>query len=459
MMKRIFIISGVVIAIAALIAFNKMTSKKGNVNTFTEVKKGTFEITVTNTGELIAEKSIDIKGPEIGQSNNQQGGNRGGNQGGGGNRQMGGGDMHAMELKIQDIVPEGTIVNEGDYIAQLDRTSYANTLKDAQETLTTYRTNVEMKVLDTAVVLTNLRDDIKNQRYVVEEAGITLAQSKYEPPATIRQAEIALDKAQRNLQQLIKGYQLRIAQNLSEINHEKMHLTRQIRLVSDLEEFLAQFTIKAPSSGMVIYKKERNGTKRKAGSNVNPFDRVIATLPDLSTMISKVYVNEIDISKVKPGQKVNINVDAFPKKAFTGSVISIANIGEVLPNSDAKMFEVQIKVDGSDPALRPSMTTGNKIIIKTFEEALFIPSECVQAGPDSIPFVYEKNKTKQVVVLGESNEKNVMVEKGLEPGSTIYVIPPEDPESFKMVGDDLVPIIHERNKAKRTENERYRKQI
>jgi hypothetical protein len=176
-------------------------------------------------------------------------------------------------------------------------------------------------------------------------------------------------------------------------------------------------------------------------------------------MISKVYVNEIDISKVKPGQKVNINVDAFPKKAFTGSVISIANIGEVLPNSDAKMFEVQIKVDGSDPALRPSMTTGNKIIIKTFEEALFIPSECVQAGPDSIPFVYEKNKTKQVVVLGESNEKNVMVEKGLEPGSTIYVIPPEDPESFKMVGDDLVPIIHERNKAKRTENERYRKQI
>ena len=132
--------------------------------------------------------------------------------------------MHAMELKIQDIVPEGTVVNEGDYIAQLDRTSYANTLKDAQETLTTYKTNVEMKVLDTAVVLTNLRDDIKNQRYVVEEAGITLAQSKFEPPATIRQTEIALDKAQRNLQQLIKGYQLRIAQNLSEINHEKCTL-------------------------------------------------------------------------------------------------------------------------------------------------------------------------------------------------------------------------------------------
>ena len=73
------------------------------------------------------------------------------------------------------------------------------------------------------------------------------------------------------------------------------------------------------------------------------------------------------------------------------------------------MFEVQIKVDGSDPALRPTMTTGNKIIIKIYNDAIFIPTECVQTGSDSIPFVYGKNKTKNIVILGESNEKNVIV--------------------------------------------------
>jgi hypothetical protein len=451
MKKRIFIISGIVIALAALFAFNRITSKKGVVNTYTEVKNGVFEITVSNTGELIAERSVDIKGPEIGRSNQQQGG--GGDRG----RQSGGMDIRHMDLKIQDLVPEGTIVNEGDYIAQLDKTSYANTLKDAQEQLKTYQTNVEMKVLDTAVVLTNLRDDIKNQRYVVEEAAITLAQSKYEPPATIRQAEIALDKAQRTLQQKIKGYDLQVAKTLSEINHEKMHLSRQTQLVTDLEEYLAKFTITAPSSGMIIYKKDRNGSKRKAGSSVNPFDRVIATLPDLTSMISKVYVNEIDVSKVKPGQKVIINVDAFPKNAYTGNVISVGNIGEVLPNSDAKMFEVQIRVDGSDPALRPSMTTSNKIIIETYDNVAFIPTECVQAGADSIPFVYGKNKTKQVVVLGESNEKNVIVEQGLKPGSTIFVIPPEDAENFRLVGEELIPVIHERNKARKIKNQVFSK--
>ena len=71
--------------------------------------------------------------------------------------------------------------------------------------------------LNTAVALSALRDDIKNQHYVVEEADITLAQSKFEPPATIRQAEIALDKAKRSLEQKNKGYDLKVQQNLADI--------------------------------------------------------------------------------------------------------------------------------------------------------------------------------------------------------------------------------------------------
>ena len=66
-----------------------------------------------------------------------------------------------------------------------------------------------MKILDTTVVLTNLRDEIKNQKFAVEEALINVEQSKYEPPATIRQAEISYDRAKRSLEQLKKGYALK----------------------------------------------------------------------------------------------------------------------------------------------------------------------------------------------------------------------------------------------------------
>ena len=60
-----------------------------------------------------------------------------------------------MDIKIQDLVPEGTEVKTGDFIATLDRTSFDNTLKDELEKLKTYETNLEMKILDTAVTLSN----------------------------------------------------------------------------------------------------------------------------------------------------------------------------------------------------------------------------------------------------------------------------------------------------------------
>ena len=362
----------------------------------------------------------------------------------GGGGQQRGGEFHMMDFKIQDIVAEGTIVKAGDYVAQLDRTNYENSLRDAQESFKTMQSNLEMRILDTAVTLTNLRDDIKNQRYAVEEARIALDQSIYEPPATIRKAESNLDKQQRALEQKIKSYELRKIQTESNIRNQQLSLLGQERLVQNLENFLAQFTVRAPSDGMIIYKKDRLGNKRKAGSNVNAFDRIIATLPDLTSMISKVYVNEVEVSKVWKGQKATITVDAFPSKVYTGTVIYVANIGETLPNSDAKMFEVQIKVDGIDMNLRPAMTTWNKIILKTFEDAVYIPLECVRAGADSIPYVYKKNKTKQIVVLGEQNDKYIIVKQGLERGQDIYTVLPPEPEKFRLTGEDLIAVAKEK---------------
>ncbi len=436
-MKKKFIITGIVFALAFILLFalTQITSRRNPTEFYTEVQKGQFDITVASAGELMAEKSLDIKGPEIAM----------------------GRDIRFFMIKIQDLIPEGTLVKEGDYVATLDRTDLNNSLKDTQTNLETLQTALNMKLLDTAVALNDLRDQIKNQKYTVQETAITLRNSKYEPAPTIRSAEIALDKAKRTLEQLNRSYAQKLAQNKTDIVNQTYWVNKNARRVKDLEEVLAGFTIKAPSSGMVIYKKEWSGTKRKVGSMINPFDRVVATLPDLTTMLSKTYVNEIDVSKMKIGQVADITIDAFPQKKFTGKVSYVANIGEKLNNSNDKVFEVQINVEGSDPALRPSMTTGNKVIVTTTKDAIFIPTECVQAGTDSIPFVYTKNGIKQIVLLGESNEKNVLVEKGLKPGTIIYLNNPENPEKFKLSGKELIAVIKAREKLKNDVAGMYRK--
>jgi HlyD family secretion protein len=438
MKRTTLIIAGivVVVAVVAMIIIGKKSAKKDLSTLYANVEKGQFDILVTTTGELQAEFSTDIRGPEMTQSRN----------------------IRSMDIKIQDLVPEGTEVKEGDFVASLDRTTFDNSLKDELERLETMNTAYQMKLLDSAVSLSNLRDGIKNQQFSVEEASITVDQSKFEPPTTQRQAVINLDKAKRTLEQMQRSYELKARQSKSDIINQKSDLADQRQRIKDLQDVLAKFNITAPSSGMVIYKKDRMGTKRKIGSSISPWDPVVATLPDLKSMISKTYVNEIDVSKVKPGQKVSILVDAFPDRAYTGSVILVANIGEQLPNADAKVFEVQIKVDGSDPILRPSMTTGNKIVTKTIENVVFIPLECVQIGEDSIPVVYLKNGTKHVVVLGESNENNVIVEQGVEPGEIVYLSTPANPEKFQLVGEELKAVIIEHEKARKEEELRLRKE-
>jgi len=428
-MKKTIIITGIVVAvtIVALFIVNKVFTREDTSSIFTEVSEGKFEIAVTSTGELLAERSVNIIAPDVG-------------------RRRG---IRSRSIEIQNMVSEGTEVQKGDWVATLDRTEYDNSLKDEQENLTEIYTELEMALLDTAVTLSGLRDQIENQIHTVDEAEITLKNSKYEPPTTIRQAEIKYDQAIRELGQMRRSYSLAQARAKTTIRNIRTRLNRYERRVKDYEEVLASFVINAPSPGMVIYYKDPLGKKRKAGSSINPMDRVVATLPDLSSMLSKVYISEIDITKIEEGQEVIITVDAFPDRSYTGKVFFIANIGEKLPNTDTKVFEVHIKLDGRDYSLRPTMTTNNKIIVKILDNVTYVPNECIHTGTDNIPMVYTKHGIKQVVIPGESNNREIVIEKGLEAGTVIYRTLPENPDNFKIRGTELIETI----KAERAMNE------
>jgi hypothetical protein len=366
-----------------------------------EVKQGRFEILVAVTGELQAQTSTDIMAPLLLRSR----------------------ELRIRNIKIQDLVAEGTVVDSGDYVATLDRSEADNSYKDISDELEVRESEYTKTKLDTTMGLRELRDEMINLKFNMEEAEITLEQSQFEPPATIRQAQISLDKAERAYNQAVKNYQLKVQQYNADMTEVTVDLAKQRRRKAQMEDVLQQFIIRAPAPGMVIYKRDWRGQKRTVGSEINPWDLTVATLPDMSTMVSKTYVNEIDISKIKVGQEVRAGVDAFPEKEYTGIVTEVANIGEQLPNTDAKVFEVVIKLNESDPILRPSMTTSNEIVTETYDSVLYIPLEAVHSN-DSMTYVYLKNNNRQVVVLDESNENEIIVEAGLDEGDKVLLSVP-----------------------------------
>ncbi len=436
MKKRTLIAIIVPVAvIAALVLYSVLSGKEKEVLLETAVQYGEFEIAVMVTGELQAIRETEIKAPSSLRSRN----------------------LRIHRVKIQDLIPEGTVVDSGDWVATLDRSEADNTLKDILDNLEKQESEYMRTKLDTTMQLRQLRDDLINLEFAMEEAEITLEQSQFEPPATIRQAEIELQKAKRAYKQARKNYGLKVRQAEAQMREAEINLSRERRSRNEMEAVLAQFDIMAPASGMVIYKKDWNGQKRTAGSEINTWDLAVATLPDLSAMISMTYVNEVDISKIKERQPVNIGVDAFPEKHFTGEVIEVANIGQQLPNTDAKVFEVRIALNERDTILRPSMTTSNEIITEVLDSVLFVPLEAVHAN-DSVTFVYTRDGYKQIVVLGESNENHIIVEMGLKKGEKLYLSQPDDPDSFEYRGLELIQEIKKRKaeEEKKREEDRER---
>jgi multidrug efflux pump subunit AcrA (membrane-fusion protein) len=276
------------------------------------------------------------------------------------------------------------------------------------------------------------RDELINLNSAVEEKSIVLEQSKYEPPAMIRQAQLEMEKAQRAHEQAKKNYQLKREQALAKMKEVSAALSQAQRKFEEASSVVEEFEIKAPKDGMLIYEKDWDGKKKVVGTTISAWDPVVATLPDLSSMISKTYVNEVDISKIKVDQPVEIGIDAFPEKKFKGKVIEVANVGEQRPQSDSKVFEVKIKMQGSDTLLRPSMTTSNRILTASFKSVLHIPLECIHTS-DSVSFVFVKDGFKNIkkqVTLGLINDSEAIITKGLVEGDKVYLSKPEDADDL-----------------------------
>ena len=417
-MKRKILFTFIIISILAVSAFFIIPrTKSDNFAITTTVKKGPFEILVYSSGQLEAQNSENIVVPNILRDRN----------------------LRINEIKITDLVEEGTVVDSGDFVATLDHKIVEEILISAQEDLDMRLNYFEDAKMDSSLSLSNNRDLITNAREDVEEMQIVLDESIYESPAIIRKAEMDLNKAKRKLAQEIKGYELKKRQASTRVERYYIEVRQRQSRLDKLHNAYSSLEIKAPISGMVIYVKDRSRQKIKIGSTVSPWSPTIATLPDLSAMHSITYVNEIDISKLKVGQKVKLGVDALPEKLLEGEVFSVANIGQPMPKSDAKVFEVKIKVFGEITDLKPAMTTSNIIQTGQYSDTLFIPAESIFEN-DSIQFVLLANSSrliKKVVDLGDRNENFVLVNEGVKEGDVLLLNSPANIDNLPIEGMDL----------------------
>ena len=331
------------------------------------------------------------------------------------------------DVKIQDLIPEGSVVKKGDYVGRLDPSEVNEQIIDAQLNLETAQSKYTQEQLDTTLTLKQERTAIKDLLFDIEENKLELKQSIYEPPATIKKLEINIERLERDLKEKKEDYQIKEQKAMAKMVEVGTEVSKIRKTLEELQNLQKSFTIHSDANGMVTYAKNWDGSKRKVGSSISMWDPAIATLPDLNKMESKTYANEVDIRKIKKDLPVIIGFDAFPDITLKGTVTNVANVGEVKRGSDIKLFQVLVNMDENNPNVRPGMTTSNRIIIHQEENVLMVPLEAI-FSQDSISYVYAKSGlsiSKKEVEMGDSNVDVVIIKNGVEENEVVYLSKPE----------------------------------
>lgn len=390
-----------ILIVAGFYFYTKGGQISENKELTTIARSGGFNVFVISTGELKAKNQTEITAP--GASLQQAG--------------------IYSELKIEDLIQEGTVVKEGDYVASIEKSPIVSKLSDAGLEVDKKTSEFNQARLDTTLTLREARDELQNLKFAVEQAKLEKEQSRFEAPATIRQKEIEWEKAMKSFTVKSENYKTKVKQAATKCQIIQSDLSLALSKQKRLQDLLGKLTIYAPKAGMVIYARNWNGAKKIVGSTVNSWNPEVAILPDLRLMQVITYINEVDIQKVKVGQYVEIGLDAESGKKLEGGVSQVANVGEQKPNSDAKVFEVIIDVLTTDPDLRPAMTTSCKIHAGSYANVISVPLEAINNDQKS-SYVFKRQASgwvRQQVWIGAVNESHGLVYGGLKSGEEVLL--------------------------------------
>ena len=398
--RLIFLSVTAILIVAGLIYFRSLGSSDIYV-----VKKDNFEATITCKGEIQSDRAVLISFPDILSDRN----------------------LNIYQSQIKDLVPEGTVVKKGDYVALLDQARIKQLAQQNAESLQKLSAAFNDSKLDSAVTLSANRDELEQLTFDLRYKKIDVEQSVYDSPANQRKTQIAYDRTSRLIDSKRRSYIMR--QNELKIkcgwNERKFIEVKEKN--DNYQQALIATRIIAPGDGMIIYARNWQGHKTKIGDYVDLWDPAIATLPDLNSFESETYVEEIYISKIHVGDSVRVHIDALKNKEVLACISNISNIGQDMIGFDSNVFKVFIRLTGDISRFKPSMTTNNEIIIEKADNVLVIPLSCLFME-NEIPFVYLKESgkiTRKNVKVGEKNDKMILVKNGLKEGDKILLNKPE----------------------------------
>ena len=367
----------------------------------TLVKKGTFMEELTEEGTVRSVNSINITAPNI--------------------------SYRYGSLKITSMVSDGKEVNKGDTVIIFDPSEIKKAIITSQQQLEIANAEFEKLKATQQSEIEDLESDLEITRISQEISKINFEQAIYESDVTKKEINLKLETANIALERAKEQIENKKKIQQEDIFQKTLSIKQLTAALDDANRSVNSLFVISPSPGIAIL-KDNWMTNQKWQVGDQPYSgTTLIELPDLNEMMAEVKINEVDITKVVPGLKVEIKPDAYSDTIFSGKVLTVANLAQ---NKDSKtkikIFPVQIKIEGTSRNLLPGLTVSCKIVIKEMTDVLYVPVESIFKDR-GIEFVYIKSGSgfkRKDIVVGSVNTDYVVIKEGLEENEELALTDP-----------------------------------
>jgi HlyD family secretion protein len=343
----------VVAAVSSWIFYSRNVSANVSDKDLITVQRVNFPLIIGATGTLEATRSVSIGPPQV---------------------------RRERRFKLMRMVDEGTVVSEGDFLMEFDTSDISSRLRDETANFQRVQEERQKKRSDSDIQLKNLKLSLEQAKSDLDKLEVKLSsQADLISGIEIEQIRIQRDAAKTKVDFLEKKLKYQTDSGQLDLQISRSNESHYRSRMDDLMDAMDSYTVRAPVSGVVIYKRDWNNEAKQIGSNIFALDSVME-IPDLTSIRAKIQVDEIDSGKVRVGQDANITVDAVQGQSFNGKVTSIGTIlKQASFDRPQKVIDAYVEIlDPDTKLLRPGMNLKAQIRVGEYSQVVVIPLSSIQ---------------------------------------------------------------------------------
>ena len=356
--------------------------------------KGHFRQSVIETGELQAVNASYLGMPRINY-------------------------IYGYNFKIVGLAEHGSLIHKGDPVIKVDPSSVQKYIIERSASLENEIASANKLRAQITNNLQDLKSQYKNEKALydikklgVERSGFEAAGIRRVIELEFRQAEIKLNKIKRNLE-------LKPKLDSLDLEIQQIRVMQKRNELNAAEEALGKLVVTSPLDGIFVVEENwRTGQMIRVGDEVY-LGAPVARIPDIRTMMVNGFILENDISKIKPGLKTIVRLDALPSVPFNGIISELGRV--CIEKDDKKIFPAKVLISESDLRLKPGMTVSCEYITYEGEDEIYVPNKCIlEENKHFYLFTRKRGKLRKTEVMtGPSNNMFTIVSGDITPGQAL----------------------------------------